>query len=132
VRRTFPMEKGVRMRKAEDLFETWSEPCGNCYKIKFLIYFGQLPGVISFCRNSLWIKLGLAFIMKGPSYAPKLKGRILPNFSKGEDWMPAFPPLEDPNAVQRDLLGAKNSDDYKATFRRWRMIRWENLCRLRF
>jgi hypothetical protein len=33
-------------------------------------------------------------------------------------------------AAQKDLLAAKDLDDLKATFKKWRRIGWKNVCRL--
>jgi len=44
--------------------------------------------------------------------------------------MPAVAPIEELRAAQRDLLEAKDLEELKAAFRRWRRIGWKNLCRL--
>jgi len=44
--------------------------------------------------------------------------------------MPAVASIEDLRAAQRDLLEAKDLEELKAAFRRWRRIGWKNLCRL--
>jgi len=44
--------------------------------------------------------------------------------------MPAIAPLEDLKAAQKDLLGAKDLDELKAVFKKWRRIGWKNICRL--
>jgi len=44
--------------------------------------------------------------------------------------MSAIATLEDLRAAQRDLLEAKDLQELKAAFRRWRHIGWKNLCKL--
>jgi hypothetical protein len=44
--------------------------------------------------------------------------------------MPAIATLEDLRAAQRDLLEAKDLQELKAAFRRWRHIGWKNVCKL--
>jgi len=44
--------------------------------------------------------------------------------------MPAIAPLEDLKAAQKDLLGAKDLDELRAVFKKWRRIGWKNICRL--
>ena len=44
--------------------------------------------------------------------------------------MPAIASLEDLKAAQKDLLEAKDLDDLKATFKKWRRIAWKNACKL--
>jgi hypothetical protein len=44
--------------------------------------------------------------------------------------MPAIAPIEDLRACQKDLLNAKDLDELKETFRKWRRIGWKNVCRL--
>ncbi len=44
--------------------------------------------------------------------------------------MPAIASLEDLNAARKDLLEAKNLDELKAAFKRWRKIGWKNVCKL--
>jgi hypothetical protein len=44
--------------------------------------------------------------------------------------MPAIASLEDLKAAQKDLLEAKNLDESKAAFKRWRKIGWKNVCKL--
>jgi len=44
--------------------------------------------------------------------------------------MPAIAFLEDLKAAQKDLLEAKNLDELKATFKKWRRIGWKNICKL--
>lgn len=34
-------------------------------------------------------------------------------------------------AVLKDLLETRNLDELKATFKKWRKIGWENVCKLR-
>ena len=47
-----------------------------------------------------------------------------------EDYMPAIASLEDLKASQQDLLQAKDLDELKAAFRKWRRIGWKNVCKL--
>ena len=44
--------------------------------------------------------------------------------------MPAIASLEDLKAAQRDLLEAKNPEELKAAFKKWRKIGWKNVCKL--
>ena len=44
--------------------------------------------------------------------------------------MPAIASFEDLKAAQRDLLEAKDLDDLKAAFKKWRRIGWKNICKL--
>jgi hypothetical protein len=44
--------------------------------------------------------------------------------------MPAIASLEDLKAAQKDLLDAKDLDELKATFKKWRRVGWKNLCKL--
>jgi len=44
--------------------------------------------------------------------------------------MPAIAPLEDLKAAQKDLLEAKDPDDLKRVFKKWRRIGWKNICKL--
>jgi hypothetical protein len=44
--------------------------------------------------------------------------------------MPAIASLEDLKAAQKDLLEAKDLDDLKKVFKRWRRIGWKNVCKL--
>jgi hypothetical protein len=44
--------------------------------------------------------------------------------------MPAIASLEDLKAAQRDLLEAKDLDDLKRVFKKWRRIGWKNVCKL--
>jgi hypothetical protein len=44
--------------------------------------------------------------------------------------MPAIASLEDLKAAQIDLLNAKNIDELKAIFKKWRRIGWKNVCKL--
>ena len=44
--------------------------------------------------------------------------------------MPAFASLEDLKAAQRELLAAKDLDELKVVFKRWRRIGWKNVCKL--
>jgi len=44
--------------------------------------------------------------------------------------MSAIASLEDLKTAQRDLLEAKDLDELKKVFRRWRRIGWKNVCKL--
>ena len=44
--------------------------------------------------------------------------------------MPAIASLEDLKAVQKDLLEAKDLNELKAAFKKWRKIGWKNVCKL--
>jgi hypothetical protein len=44
--------------------------------------------------------------------------------------MPAIASLEDLKAAQEDLLEAKDLNELKRTFRKWRKIGWKNICKL--
>jgi hypothetical protein len=44
--------------------------------------------------------------------------------------MPAIAFLEDLKAAQKELLAAKDLDELKNTFRKWRRIGWKNICKL--
>ena len=44
--------------------------------------------------------------------------------------MPAIASLEDLKAAQKDLQQAKNLEELKAAFKRWRKIGWKNVCKL--
>ncbi len=44
--------------------------------------------------------------------------------------MPAIASLDDLKAAQRDLQEAKNMDQLKAAFKKWRRIGWKNICKL--
>jgi hypothetical protein len=44
--------------------------------------------------------------------------------------MPAIASLEDLKAAQKDLLEAKDLDDLKRVFKKWRTIGWKNVCKL--
>lgn len=43
--------------------------------------------------------------------------------------MPAIASLEDLKAAQKDLMEAKDIDELKKAFRRWRRIGWKNICK---
>ena len=47
-----------------------------------------------------------------------------------EENMPAIASLEDLKAAQKDLLEAKDLDELKAVFKKWRRIGWKNICKL--
>ena len=44
--------------------------------------------------------------------------------------MPAIASLEDLKAAQKDLLEAKDLDDLKRVFKKWRRIGWKIVCKL--
>jgi len=44
--------------------------------------------------------------------------------------MPAIASLEDLKAAQKDLQEAKDLDQLKAAFKKWRRIGWKNVCKL--
>ena len=44
--------------------------------------------------------------------------------------MPAIAPIEDLRAAQKDLLAAKDLDELKRVFKKWRRIGWKNVCKL--
>jgi len=44
--------------------------------------------------------------------------------------MPAIASLEDLKAAQKDLLNAKDLNELKAVFKRWRKVGWKNVVKL--
>jgi hypothetical protein len=44
--------------------------------------------------------------------------------------MPAIASLEDLKAAQKDLLEAKDLNELKTVFKKWRRIGWKNICKL--
>jgi len=42
--------------------------------------------------------------------------------------MPAIASLEDLKAAQKDLLEAKDLNELKMVFKKWRRIGWKNVC----
>jgi len=44
--------------------------------------------------------------------------------------MPAIASLEELKTAQKDLLEAKDLNELKAVFKRWRRIGWRNVCKL--
>jgi len=44
--------------------------------------------------------------------------------------MPAIASLEDLKAAQKDLLAARDLDELKRVFKKWRRIGWKNICKL--
>ena len=44
--------------------------------------------------------------------------------------MPAIASLEDLKAAQQDLLEAKDLNELKRVFKKWRRIGWKNVCKL--
>jgi hypothetical protein len=47
-----------------------------------------------------------------------------------EKRMPAIASLEDLKAARKDLVEAKDLNDLKKAFRKWRQIGWKNICKL--
>jgi hypothetical protein len=43
---------------------------------------------------------------------------------------PAIASLEDLKAAQKDLLEAKDLNELKTVFKKWRRIGWKNVCKL--
>ncbi len=44
--------------------------------------------------------------------------------------MPAIAPIEELRNAQKELLEAKDIDELKKVFKKWRKIGWKNICRL--
>jgi hypothetical protein len=44
--------------------------------------------------------------------------------------MPAIASLEDLKAAQEELLAAKDLDELKKVFKKYRRIGWKNICKL--
>jgi hypothetical protein len=44
--------------------------------------------------------------------------------------MPAIASLEDLRAAQEELLAAKDLDELKKVFKKYRRIGWKNICKL--
>ena len=44
--------------------------------------------------------------------------------------MPAIASLEELKSAQKELLEAKDLDELKAIFKKWRRIGWRNVCKL--
>ena len=44
--------------------------------------------------------------------------------------MPAIASIEGLRAAQKDLQQAKNLEELKAAFKKWRKIGWKNVCKL--
>jgi hypothetical protein len=44
--------------------------------------------------------------------------------------MPAIAPIEGLKSAQKDFLEAKDLDDLKKVFKKWRRIGWKNICKL--
>jgi hypothetical protein len=44
--------------------------------------------------------------------------------------MPAIASLGDLKAAQKDLLEAKDLNELKTVFKKWRRIGWKNVCKL--
>jgi len=47
-----------------------------------------------------------------------------------ENTMPAIASLEDLKSAQKDLLEAKDLNELKTVFKKWRRIGWKNVCKL--
>ena len=44
--------------------------------------------------------------------------------------MPAIASLEDLKSARRDLSEAKDIEELKSAFKKWRRIGWKNICKL--
>jgi hypothetical protein len=44
--------------------------------------------------------------------------------------MPAIAPIEDLRTAQAELLAAKDIDELKKVFKKYRRIGWKNICKL--
>ncbi len=44
--------------------------------------------------------------------------------------MPAIASLQDLKSAQKELQEAKDLDQLKVTFKKWRRIGWKNICKL--
>jgi len=44
--------------------------------------------------------------------------------------MPAIAPIEDLRNAEKELLEVKDIEELKRVFRKWRRIRWKNICKL--
>jgi hypothetical protein len=55
---------------------------------------------------------------------------LFPKGSKRSRIIPAIASLEDLKAAQEELLAAKDLDELKRVFKRWRRIEWKNICKL--
>jgi hypothetical protein len=44
--------------------------------------------------------------------------------------MPAIASLEDLKSARKDLLEAKDLNELKTVFKKWRRIGWKNVCKL--
>jgi hypothetical protein len=60
----------------------------------------------------------------------KLPNCVIGALSNEEDYMPAIASLDELKAAQQDLLQAKDLDELKAVFKKWRRIGWKNICKL--
>ena len=67
---------------------------------------------------------------KSGSPTSRLDERILMRNTPQKIIMPAIASLEDLRAAQKDLLEAKDLDELKAIFKKWRRIGWKNVCKL--
>jgi hypothetical protein len=57
-------------------------------------------------------------------------GRRFAQCIRNWESMPAIASLEDLKAAQKDLLEAKDLNELKAVFKKWRRIGWKNVCKL--
>jgi hypothetical protein len=60
----------------------------------------------------------------------KLPNCVIGALSNEEDYMPAIASLDELKAARQDLLQAKDLDELKAAFKKWRRIGWKNICKL--
>ena len=44
--------------------------------------------------------------------------------------MPAIAPIEDLRNAQKELLEARDVEELKRVFKKWRRIGWRNVCKL--
>ena len=73
------------------------------------------------------------FIASRPQAGPqtsKPEGRSSNGSAPRRVPMPAIASLEDLKAAQKDLLEAKDLNELKAVFKKWRRIGWKNVCKL--
>ena len=74
--------------------------------------------------------VGGCFLTDTPSSAPVSKGGhsdFGSHFFSGAA-MPAIASLEDLKSAQKDLQEAKDLNELKAAFKKWRRIGWKNVC----
>jgi hypothetical protein len=58
------------------------------------------------------------------------RGTLNSRSQEQEDPMPAIASLEDLKSAQKDFLEAKDLNELKTVFKRWRKIGWKNVCKL--